>query len=56
MSLMRLHDIRKIYPMGDTEVRALDGVDLEVRAGERVGHVQRDLQHALDRELGRFDQ
>jgi putative ABC transport system ATP-binding protein len=34
--LIELTDIRKIYTMGDQEVRALDGVNLEVRKGEFV--------------------
>ncbi len=36
MSLITLRDIRKIYRMGDQEVRALDGVDLTVGDGEFV--------------------
>jgi putative ABC transport system ATP-binding protein len=36
MSLMRLRGIRKIYRMGDQEVRALDGVDLDINEGEFV--------------------
>jgi putative ABC transport system ATP-binding protein len=32
--LITIKDLRKIYRMGLTEVRALDGVDLEVEAGE----------------------
>jgi len=32
--ILRLQQIRKIYVMGDQEVRALDGVDLVVHAGE----------------------
>ena len=34
--LIELSDIRKIYTMGDQEVRALDGVNLQVRTGEFV--------------------
>jgi putative ABC transport system ATP-binding protein len=36
MSLICLRGIRKIYTMGDQEVRALDGVDLDVAEGEFV--------------------
>ena len=32
--LISISNLRKIYHMGEVEVRALDGVDLEVRAGE----------------------
>jgi len=32
--LISIRDLRKIYQMGDAEVRALDGVDLEVERGE----------------------
>lgn len=34
--LLRLRDIRKIYTIGDQEVRALDGIDLDVNQGEFV--------------------
>lgn len=34
--LLRLRDIYKLYTMGDQEVRALDGVDLDVTEGEFV--------------------
>jgi putative ABC transport system ATP-binding protein len=36
MSLVELMGIRKIYRMGDQEVRALDGVDLTIEEGEFV--------------------
>lgn len=36
MSLVELSGVRKIYRMGDQEVRALDGVDLTIDDGEFV--------------------
>ncbi|HEU4724486.1 MAG TPA: hypothetical protein VFU59_04215, partial [Candidatus Eisenbacteria bacterium] len=32
--LIDIRDVRKIYVMGTNEVRALDGVDLQVKKGE----------------------
>jgi len=37
--LVRLSRVTKVFPMGDTEVRALDGIDLGISAGEYVGVV-----------------
>lgn len=34
MSVLETKDLRKVYGAGDTEVRALDGVDLAVEKGE----------------------
>ncbi len=34
--LLRLRDVSKVYTSGDAEVRALDGVSLEIHAGEMV--------------------
>lgn len=34
MAILETHDLRKIYGSGNTEVRALDGVDLTVEKGE----------------------
>jgi putative ABC transport system ATP-binding protein len=36
MSLIRLEDVRKIYTLGDTEVRALDGVSFSVENAEFI--------------------
>ena len=37
--LIQLIDIQKIYQMGDTEVRANDGINLSIREGEFVAIV-----------------
>jgi macrolide transport system ATP-binding/permease protein len=34
--LLELHDVRRLYPNGETIVRALDGVSLTIEAGEFV--------------------
>jgi len=34
--VVELHNARKIYRMGDEDVNALDGVDLQIRAGEFI--------------------
>lgn len=36
MALIELRDVRKIYQMGSEEVRALDGIDLDIARGEYV--------------------
>lgn len=36
MSLIELRDVRKIYRLGEIEIRALDGVSLEIHEGEYI--------------------
>ena len=33
-SIVRTHQVKKVYQMGETDLEALKGIDLEVRAGE----------------------
>lgn len=40
-TVISMRGIEKVYPMGETEVRALDGANLEVKAGEFVAIVGR---------------
>ena len=39
MSILQTESLKKYYGTGDTEVRALDGVDLTVERGEFVAIV-----------------
>ena len=39
--LIRLRSITKVYQMGDMEVRALDGVDLDIARGEYIAIISR---------------
>lgn len=39
MNILKAVDLQKIYGQGETEVRALDGVNLEVEKGEFVAIV-----------------
>ena len=39
MSILETKDLHKIYGSGDTEVRALDGVNLQIENGEFVAIV-----------------
>ena len=39
MSILETKDLRKIYGSGDTEVRALDGVNLQIENGEFIAIV-----------------
>ena len=35
--MIRIEDLHKIYPMGTIDVKALDGVDIDIEKGEFVG-------------------
>ena len=39
MTILETKDLRKVYGSGDTEVRALDGVDLTVEKKSDRSHV-----------------
>ena len=39
MNILKTVDLQKIYGQGETEVRALDGINLEVEKGEFVAIV-----------------
>ncbi|MFO7899113.1 MAG: ABC transporter ATP-binding protein, partial [Planctomycetota bacterium] len=35
-TIVRTREVKRVYKMGDTEVHALRGIDLEVFAGEYI--------------------
>ena len=39
MTILQTHDLKKYYGAGDTQVKALDGVDLSIQQGEFVAIV-----------------
>ena len=39
MTILETHDLKKYYGAGDTQVKALDGVDLDIQQGEFVAIV-----------------
>ena len=54
MALVELRDVRKIYHLGGEEIRALDGVSLDIETGEFIsiigpsGSGKSTLMHILD--------
>ena len=47
MALISLKKIYKIYNVGGEEVRALDGIDLDIQENEKGEKWQRQVQIAL---------
>ena len=39
MNILKAVNLLKIYGQGETEVRALDGINLEVEKGELIFHI-----------------
>ena len=39
MELLKIRELRKVYGTGETQVKALDGIDLTVERGEFVAIV-----------------
>ena len=35
--MIDITNVSKVYQMGETEVRALDGIDLRIEKGEKIG-------------------
>ncbi len=46
--MIQLTDVYKIYPMGDSEVHAVDGVNLHVSKGEFVAIVGQSGSGKID--------
>ena len=59
MHILQTQDLKKYYGAGDTQVKALDGVDLAVEQGEFVaivgtsGSGKSTLLHMLGGQIGR---
>ena len=45
MTVLETKDLKKYYGSGDTQVKALDGVDLTVENGEFVAIVRSERAH-----------